>query len=225
MKNKFIKKYLCCLLFFFYRYITFHDKLFGWSRLWISYKIFFFVSKINENCRSLQVKKILIFLIFGLFYFLIPLKAGSVMSEVAILLVSVFAIAKYSTSLLKCLLQISASSSLVPIVLFLLFKVINSLWKAISKKTGTTIFQNFLLSEISLWSTFPWKTSFSFGEQANTEKWRLKGLLYSSFPVFKNLFLIIRWSDVFLFLNIFFNNNWIIVINYIIFAIGFYTIG
>ena len=165
MKNKFIKKYLCCLLFFFYRYITFHDKLFGWSRLWISYKIFFFVSKINENCRSLQVKKILIFLIFGLFYFLIPLKAGSVMSEVAILLVSVFAIAKYSTSLLKCLLQISASSSLVPIVLFLLFKVINSLWKAISKKTGTTIFQNFLLSEISLWSTFPWKTSFSFGEQ------------------------------------------------------------
>ena len=68
------------------------------------------------------------------------------MSKPAILLVRVLSIANFSTSLLKYLLNISASSSLLLIVL-------------LSEKRGATDFQNFLLSETVLWSTFPRKMS------------------------------------------------------------------
>ena len=80
------------------------------SRLWISTKILFFVSKSNENCRSLPLMKSLIIVILGSSsHFLIALKTGSVMSEVAILLARVLFISKFSTILLKCLLKISAT--------------------------------------------------------------------------------------------------------------------
>ena len=57
----------------------------------------------------------------------IALQTGLVMSELAILMARVLSIFKFSKSLLKCLLKISASSSLLLIVLFLLFKIIDSL--------------------------------------------------------------------------------------------------
>ena len=118
------------------------------SRLWISVKTSFFTSKINENCRSLPPMKCLIFFILEWYsYLLITLKAGSVMSELAILLARVLSISNFSTSLLKCLLKISASSSLLLIVWLLLFKIIDSLWKAFSEKRELKVFQNFLLSE------------------------------------------------------------------------------
>ena len=77
-----------------------------------------------------------------------------------------------STSLLKSLFQISAKFSLLLIVLLLAFKIIDSLWKAFSKRTGRTVFQNFLLScqrQLCLWSSFPPKKYISFAEQAKTE--------------------------------------------------------
>ena len=49
------------------------------------------------------------------------------MSELAILLARVSSISKFSTILLKCFLEISASSSLLLIVLLLLFKIMDSL--------------------------------------------------------------------------------------------------
>ena len=56
------------------------------------------------------------------------------MSELVMLLARVLSISKFSTSLLKFLLKISASSSLLLIIFFLLFKTIDSLSKAFSEK-------------------------------------------------------------------------------------------
>ena len=88
-------------------------------------------------------------------YFLIALKTGSVLSELAILLARVVSVSKVSTGFLKFSLKISASSSLLLIVLLLLFKIIDSLWKAVSKNRGPAVFQNFLLLETTLWSSPP----------------------------------------------------------------------
>ena len=76
------------------------------------------------------------------------------MSELTILLARVLSISKVFTSLLKCLLKISPSCSLL-LVLLLLFKVIDSLWKAFYENRRPTVFQNLLLSEKTLWSSFP----------------------------------------------------------------------
>ena len=98
-----------------------------------------------------------------------------------------------STSLLKSLFQISAKFSLLLIVLLLAFKIIDSLWKAFSKRTGRTVFQNFLLScqrQLCLWSSFPQKNILVLRSRLRQKfLWRLKLLLDSSFLVFKNLFL------------------------------------
>ena len=61
---------------------------------------------------------------------------------------------------------------------------------AFSEKRGPTVFQNLLLSEITLWSCFPEKRLLVLRSKL-TQKflWRLKRLLDSSFLVFKNLFL------------------------------------
>ena len=101
-------------------------------------------------------------------YFLIALQKRSVMSELAILLARVWSISKFSTILLKCLLIISASSSLLLIVLFSLFKLMDSLGKPFSEKRGPRFFQNFLLSR-ELYGLVSPKTSFSFAKQSNTE--------------------------------------------------------
>ena len=83
------------------------------------------------------------------------------MSELAVLLVRVLSLSTFSTSLLKCLLKISASSSL--------------LLKGLSEKREPTVFQHFLFSDTTLWSSFLKKTYFSFVEQANTEtSWAIK---------------------------------------------------
>ena len=117
--------------------------------------------------------------------FLIALKTGSVMSELAILLARVSSISKFSTILLKCLLKVSASSSLLLIILLLLFKIMDSLWKAYSEKRGPTVFQSFLLSETNLWSIFPKKCLLVLRSNL-TQKflWQLKRLLDLSFLVF-----------------------------------------
>ena len=88
MKNKF-RENINVIFNYFYRYITFLRSYFL-SRLWISAKALFFVSKLNENCRSLPVMKCFIFLILGWSsHFLIALKTGSVISELAMLLARV----------------------------------------------------------------------------------------------------------------------------------------
>ena len=112
------------------------------------------------------------------------------MSELAILLARVLSISKFSSSLLKCFLKISASSSLCLIVLLLLFKIIDSLWIAFSEKRGPTVFHNFLLSETTLWSSFPKKRLIVLRSKL-TQKfiWQLKRLLDSTVLVFQNLFL------------------------------------
>ena len=122
-------------------------------------------------------------------YFLIPLKTRSVMSELVILRFRVSSTSKFSTILLKCSLKISASYSLLLIVLLLLFKIMDSFWKAYSKKRVPIVFQNFLLFE-TMWSIFPEKRLLVLRSKL-THKflWRLKRLLDSSFLVFKNLFL------------------------------------
>ena len=106
------------------------------------------------------------------------------MSELAILLDRVLSMSKFSTSLLKCLLEISASSSLPLMVLLLLFK------KILLRKEKTNSFQNFLLSETTLWSSFPKKCLLVLRSNL-THKFlcQLKRLLDSLFRVFKNLFL------------------------------------
>ena len=109
------------------------------------------------------------------------------MSKLAILLARVWSI---STILLKCLLNIFASFSLLLIVLLLLFKIMVSLWKAISKKKGPIGFQNFILPETKLWFRFP-KNCLLVLWSKLTQKFlsSLKRLLDSSFQVFKNVFL------------------------------------
>ena len=107
----------------------------------------------------------------------------------------VLPVTKFSTSLLKFLLKLFASSSFL-LVLLLLFKIIDSLWKAFSEKRGPTTFQIFyslrqlydlvspkklLLVFAILGMKFFWLTQNFF--------WRLKRLLGSFFFVFKNLFL------------------------------------
>ena len=153
--------------------------------------LLFFVSKLNENWWPLPLIERLLFFTFGWYsYFLIALKAELAISELAILQARVSYISKFSTSLLKFLLKISASSIFLLIILLLLFKITNFLWKAFSEKRRTTVFQNFLLLETTLWSSFPKKTSFSFAEQVSQKLlWRLKRYLDSLFLVFKNLFL------------------------------------
>ena len=115
------------------------------------------------------------------------------MPELAILLARTLSISTFSTSLLKSLFQISAKFSLLLIVLLLAFKIIDSLWKAFSKRTGRTVFQNFLLScqrQLCLWSSFPPKNILVLRSRLRQKfLWRLKLLLDSSFLVFKNLFL------------------------------------
>ena len=64
------------------------------------------------------------------------------MSEFAILLARVSSISKYSTSLLKWLLQIPASSSSLLIFLLLLFKKMDALWKAL-QEDSTDSFSKF----------------------------------------------------------------------------------
>ena len=112
------------------------------------------------------------------------------MSELAILLARVSSISKFSTILLKCLLKMSASSSVLLIILLLLFKIMDSLWKALSEKRGPTVFGNLLLSETTLWFSFPKKRLLLLRSKL-THKflWWLKCLPDSLFLVFKNLFL------------------------------------
>ena len=64
------------------------------------------------------------------------------------------------------------------------------LWKAYSKKRGPTICQNILLSETTLWFSFPKKRLVLLRSKL-THKflWWLKCLPDSLFLVFKNLFL------------------------------------
>ena len=73
------------------------------------------------------------------------------------------------TILLKCVLNISASSSLFVIVSLLFFNVIHSLLKAFPKKTGLIVFQNFLLSLKSSFSEFR-KQSSLFLRQILTQR-------------------------------------------------------
>ena len=97
---------------------------------------------------------------------------------------------EFSVSLLKCLLKISTSSSLLLIVLLLLLKIIDSLWKAFSEERGRTVFQNFLLSDITLWFSFPENRLLVLWSKLRHKFiWLLKHFLDSSFLVFKNLFL------------------------------------
>ena len=123
-------------------------------------------------------------------YFLIVLKTVSIMSELAILRARVSSISRFSRSLFKCLLNISAISSLLLILLLLLFKIMDSLWKVFSEKTGPTVFQNFLLSETTLWCSFPKKRNLVLRSKL-TQKflWWLKRHADYSFLVFKNFFL------------------------------------
>ena len=112
------------------------------------------------------------------------------MSELAILLARVSYISKFSTSLLKFFLKISASSIFLLIVLLLLFKITDSLWKAFSEKRRTTVFPIFLLTETTLWSSFPKKHLLVLRSKLSQKLlWRLKRSLGSLFLVFKNLFL------------------------------------
>ena len=83
-------------------------------------------------------------------YFLVSSKIRSVWSELDILLVGVLSISKFSTRSLKWLLKISSSSSLLLITLVLVFKIINSLWKSLSKKWEAAVVQNVLFSELTL---------------------------------------------------------------------------
>ena len=86
--------------------------------------------------------------------------------------------------------KISAISTLSPIILLLLFKIMDSLRKAFSERKGQTVFQNFLLSESPLWFSVPKKRLLVLRSKlTQTFLWRLKRLLDSSFLVFKNLFL------------------------------------
>ena len=125
---------------------------------------------------------LIFFILWWSLYSWIALKTGSVMSELAILLDRVLCISKFSTSLLKWVLKISASSSLLLIM--------DSLWKAFTEKRGPTVFQNFLLSVWFYSLVSPKKRPLILRSKL-TQKfiWRLKCLLDSSFLVFKNLFL------------------------------------
>ena len=62
------------------------------------------------------------------------------MSELAILLARVRSISKFSANLPKCLLKISASSSLLVIALLLLFKIIDLLAKRLLQEEKTNSF-------------------------------------------------------------------------------------
>ena len=120
-------------------YLIIFTNYFLLFRLWIFAKILLFASKY-------------FFILRWYSYFLLALKTGSVMCELALLPARVSSISNFSTSLLKCLSKVSASSSLLLIVLLLLFRIIDSLWKAFSEKRGPTFFQ---LLETTLWSSFP----------------------------------------------------------------------
>ena len=109
------------------------------------------------------------FFILGWYsFFLIALKAGSVMSELAILLARALSIFQQVYSLLFFnkfkFTSFSASSSSLITALLLLFKVIDSLWKAFSEKRWLTVFQNFLLPETALYGLVSQNTSFSLAE-------------------------------------------------------------
>ena len=108
------------------------------------------------------------------------------MYELAILLPRVLSMSNFSTSLLK----ISASFSLLHIVLLLLFKIIDSLWKAFSEKRGPTVFRIFYCRR-QLYGLVSPKKRLLVSRSKPTHKflWWLKRLLDSSFLLFKNLFL------------------------------------
>ena len=57
-----------------------------------------------------------------------------------------------------CDIQLTSLTSLILLILsFLLFKIIDSVGKVLTKKRESAVFQNFLLSETTLWFTFPKK--------------------------------------------------------------------
>ena len=121
------------------------------SRLWISAKSFFFVSKLNENCRSLPPMNVWFFytrIIFVLFNS-IKNKISNVWACYIVLAITL-SISKFSTRLLKSLLESSPNFSLLLIALLLLFKIIDSFWKAFSEKTRLAVSQIFLLLENSM---------------------------------------------------------------------------
>ena len=99
-------------------------------------------------------------------------------------------ISKFSAGLLKCVLNISANSSLLLIVLLLLFKIMDSLWKAFSEKRGRQ-FSKLFYCQRQLCGLVSAKIRSIVLQSKLTEKflWRLKCLLDSLLLVFKNLFL------------------------------------
>ena len=135
------EKYQCYLELFSPLY-HFLDKL-SLYRFCISAKMLFFASKLNENYRSLALMKCLIFILGWSSYFLIALKTGSVKSDLAILLARGSPISKFSIILLKFVFKISASSSLLLIVLLILFKIMGSLWKCLLREERTDSLPNF----------------------------------------------------------------------------------
>ena len=54
-----------------------------------------------------------------------------------------------------CDIQLTSLTSLI--LLIVLFKIIDSVGKVLTKKRESAVFQNFLLSETTLWFTFPKK--------------------------------------------------------------------
>ena len=76
---------------------------------------------------------------------------------------------RLDTILLKNVLNVSASSSLLVIALLLSFNVMHSLWKASSEKRGLIVFQNFLLSVTILLFKFP-KQSLLFLRKILTQR-------------------------------------------------------
>ena len=152
MKSKFWEN-VNVIFNYFYRYITFLTSFLK-SRLCISAKILFFV--LNDLYRSWNVYFFNIWMIFVLFN---SVKHRIGMSELALLVAKVSSIFKVFHKF--------TNSSLLLTVLLLLFKIMDSLWKAFSEKKGPTVFQTFLLSETTLWPSFTKKTSFSFAEQTN----------------------------------------------------------
>ena len=139
------------------------------------------------------------------------------MSELAVLLARVLPNSKVFSSLLKCLLKVSVSSSLLLTVSLILFKIIDSLGKAFSEKRGPTVFKNILLSGTTLWSIFPRKRRWVLLSKL-TQKfvWQLECLLDSSFVVsnhrFKITFLSSFVIKLQLFKGIYFIFFWIVLV-------------
>ena len=79
---------------------------------------------------------------FGWFsYFLIGQKNGLAILGLVILSPRLLSKLGVGKILLKCMLKVSASSSLIVIISLLSFNVIHCLWKVFSEKTGLIDFQ------------------------------------------------------------------------------------